>query len=63
VRTAKGTVSTSFLAALEITDKAAVPEQYKIVDEKALLAAYRGNKKLEVPGVRFYEKPVTSTRG
>lgn len=41
---------------VEVVDKAAVPEQYKIVDEKALLDIIRMDSTASVPGVRFVQK-------
>ena len=47
----------------EVTDKALVPEEYKIVDESALGKIATALKdKANVPGVRFYSQISVSTR-
>lgn len=48
---------------VEIVDKAAVPDQYKVVDEKALLEVARAtNGNAAVPGVRFVQVAGLSVR-
>lgn len=50
-------VSYATIIDFEITDPVAIPEQYKIIDEKAIRAAVRASGlATKIPGVRVYEK-------
>lgn len=61
VRTDAGLVSSKQVWTFEVEDKSKVPEEFKIVDEKAVRKAVNGGER-NIPGIKIFQKTEIATR-
>ena len=61
VRTGSGTASVRTKLVFDVVDFAALPDEYKMVNPKALAAAITAGIR-QIPGAKLIEKPIVSIR-
>ena len=62
VRSESGSSSVRFKKVIEVTDFAGLPDEYKMVNDRALQSALNAGLK-NIPGTKISEKPIVSIRG
>ena len=61
VRTESGSSSVRYEKKIEVTDFAALPDIYKMINERKLDQAIKGGIR-NIPGTEIVEKPIVSVR-